>query len=208
MLYDEQNRILFSGGLFGGITFTLSLFATPQHWEGIRMWHQMYIPSPKPLQNANKLVRDLQPAPKMIAPQHGAILKGDMIPMVLEKLSTLAVGTDLPQATDIDKVMYIEAINEVLTTIAEKAGKDVIDNLLRRLDEDLSFPRLFTVKQGQLIDIKNDILGDVMGAFKMLLYALIQDQPQDIQEIIRNAILQSNWNLPLFMQTFVSRKRS
>jgi hypothetical protein len=144
----------------------------------------------------------------MIAPQYGAILKGDMIPMVLDKLSAVPVGADIPQATDIDKVMYIEAINEVLTTISEKAGKDVIDKLLRRLDEDLSFPRLFTVKQGQLIDIKNDILGDVMGSFKMLLYALIQDQPQDIQEIIRNAILQSNWNLPMFMQTFVSRKRS
>jgi glyoxylase-like metal-dependent hydrolase (beta-lactamase superfamily II) len=208
MLYDEQNRILFSGGLFGGIMFTLSLFATPEHWEGIRMWHQMYIPSPKSLQNAIKLVRNLQPAPKIIAPQYGAILKGDMIPMVLDKLSAVPVGADLPQATDIDKVMYIEAINEVLTTISEKAGKDVIDHLLRRLDEDLSFPRLFTVKQGQLIDIKNDILGDVMGSFKMLLYALIQDQPQDIQEIIRNAILQSNWNLPMFMQTFVSRKRS
>lgn len=208
MLYDEQRRILFSGGLFGGITFTLPLFATPQHWEGIRIWHQMYIPSQQSLQQAIKIVRDLQPPPKMIAPQHGAMLKDDMIPMVLDKLSALPVGVELPQGTEIDKVMYIEAINEVLATIAQKTGKEVMAHLLRRLDEDLSFPHLFTVKQGQLIDIKDDILGDVMGAFKMLLYALIQDQPQNIQEIIRNAIIQSNWNLPLFMQTFVHRKNS
>lgn len=131
-----------------------------------------------------------------------------MIPVVLEKLYNLPVGIELPQATAIDKVMYIEAINDVLSTISKKAGKNVMESLLRRLDEDLSFPHLFTVKDGQLIDIKDDVLGDVLGAFKMLLYALVQDQPQEIQEMIRSAILQSNWNLPLFMQTFVHEKRS
>ncbi len=206
MLYDEQSRILFSGGLFGGITFTLSLFATSQHWEGIRIWHQMYIPNQQWLQQAIKIVRDLQPPPKMIAPQHGAILKEDMIPVVLDKLSTLPVGVDIPQATEIDKTMYIEAINDVLATIAQKAGREIMDRLLHRLDEDLSFPHLFTLKDGQLTDIKDDILGDAMSGFKMFLYALIQDQPQDIQEIVRNAIIQSNWDLPLFMQTFVYRK--
>lgn len=208
MLYDEQRRVLFSGGLFGGVTFTLSLFATKQHWEGIRMWHQMYIATQKVLQRAIKIIRNLQPPPKMIVPQHGAILKENVIPTVLERLFNLPVGIDLPQATAIDKVMYIEAINDVLSTISKKAGKNVMESLLRRLDEDLSFPHLFTVKDGQLIDIKDDVLGDVMGAFKMLLYALVQDQPQEIQEMVRSAILQSNWNLPLFMQTFVHEKRS
>jgi len=104
--------------------------------------------------------------------------------------------------------MYIEAINDVLANIAQKAGREVVEHLLSRLNEDLSFPHLFTVKQGRLTDIRDDILGDVMGAFKMLLYALIQDQPLNIQEIVRNAIIQSNWNLPLFMQTFVHRKNS
>jgi len=101
MLYDEQSRILFSGGLFGGITFTLSLFATPHHLEGIRIWHQMYIPGQQSLQEAIKIVRALEPPPKMIAPQHRALLKEDMIPMVLDKLSALPVGADLPQATAI-----------------------------------------------------------------------------------------------------------
>ena len=206
MLYDEKRQILFSGGLFGGITFSLPLFASQQHWEGIRIWHQMYIPEKRALQRAVAAVRELAPPPKLIAPQHGALLRDDMIPFVLDKLSDLPVGLDLPHATEIDKVMYIEAINEVLVSIAETAGHKVMNHLLHRLDEDLSFPHLFTVKDGQLIDIRDDVLGDVMGAFKMLLYAIIQDQPKEIQEMARNAILQSNWNMPLFMQTFVHRK--
>lgn len=206
MLYDEQRRILFSGGLFGGITFTLPLFATQQHWEGIRIWHQMYIPDKRALQQAIAAVRELEPPPKIIAPQHGGLLQDDMIPFVLEKLSDLPVGLDLPRATEIDKVMYIEAINEVLASIAKIAGHKVMNHLLHRLDEDLSFPHLFSVKDGQLIDIRDDVLGDVLGAFKMLLYAIIQDQPKEIQEMARTAILQSNWNMPLFMQTFVHRK--
>ena len=206
MVYDEQSRILFSGELFGGITFTSSLFATSQHWEGIRMWHQMYIPTQHTLQRAIKSVRDLQPPPNMIAPQHGAILQGDLIPTVLDKLSVLPVGIDLTQATAIDKVMYIEAINDVLDTIAKQVGKDVIANLLHRLDEDRSLPHLFNVKHGRLIDLRDDILGDVMGAFKLFMYALIQDQPPDVQEVVKNAIIGSNWDLSTFMQTLVHRK--
>lgn len=206
MLYDEQSRILFSGGLFGGVTFTSALFATPDHWEGIRMWHQMYIPTQQALQQAIKIVRALKPPPNMIAPQHGAILQEDLIPTVLDKLSALPVGVDLTQATAIDKLMYIEAINDVLDTIAKQTGRDVIENLLHRFDEDLSFPRLFKVKQGRLTDIKDDILGDVMGAFKLFMYALIQDQPPNVQEIVRNAIIGSSWNLSTFMQTLVHRK--
>ena len=206
MAYDEQKRILFSGELFGGITFTSSLFATSQHWEGIRMWHQMYIPTQQALQIAIKIVRDLKPPPNIIAPQHGAILQGDLIPTVLDKLSTLPVGIDLTQATAIDKVMYIEAINDVLDTIAKQVGKDVIANLLHCLDEDRSLPHLFTVKHGRLIDLRDDILGDVMGAFKLFMYALIQDQSLEVQEVVRNAIIGSNWDLSTFMQTLVHRK--
>lgn len=207
MLYDERRRILFSGGLFGGITFTVALFATEKHWEGIRMWHQMYIPSQKSLQQAIAAVLALQPRPRIIAPKHGAILQEDMIPAVLEKLAALPVGVDLPQATEIDKVIYIKAINDVLDHIASKTGREIVEFLLRRFDEDISFPHLFRIRGGRLTDIKDDILDDVMGAFKMFLYAFLQDQPPAIQEIVRTAILESDWDLPLFMESFVYRKR-
>jgi flavorubredoxin len=206
MVYDEESRILFSGALFGGITFTTALFAVSQHWEGIRMWHQMYISTQEALRRALTVVRKLDPPPQMIAPQHGAILKDDMIPLVLDRLAELPVGVALNQATAIDKLMYIEAINDVLDKIRKQTGDKVVERLLHRLDEDRSFPHLFTVKEGKLTDIQDDILGDVMGGFKMLLYALVQEQPAEIQDIIRNAIIDSDWDVSTFMQSFVFRK--
>lgn len=206
MLYDEQSRILFSGGLFGGITFTLSLFATRQDWEGIRIWHQVYISTRTVLQQAIKTVQTIDPPPLMIAPQHGTILQNDMIPFVLDHLSTLPVGIDVPPTTEVDKTMYIEAINEVLATLEKQVGADVINTLLHRFDKDLSFPHLFTMKDGKFTDIRNDVLGDVMSSFKMLLYALVQDQPPEIQDVVRKAISESTWNLPMFMNTFMHRK--
>jgi glyoxylase-like metal-dependent hydrolase (beta-lactamase superfamily II) len=205
MIYDAESRILFSGALFGGITFTTALFAVPQHWEGIRIWHQMYIPTNSVLQRALGIVRDLHPPPRLIAPQHGAILKDDMIPLVMERLANLPVGVAQTHATAIDKLVYLEAINDVLDKIRQQTGSGVVEHLLHRLDEDRSFPHLFTVKQGKLTDIQDDILDDVMGAFKMLLYALIQEQPADIQDIVRNAVIDSDWDVSTFMQSFVHR---
>jgi flavorubredoxin len=206
MMYDQQSRVLFSGALFGGITFTPALFATPQHWEGIRMWHQMYISTKEALQRAIDLVRELDPPPRFIAPQHGAVLKDDIIPLILERLSTLPVGLELHQVTAIDKLMYLEAINDVLGKIRQKAGNKVVEYLLHRLDEDRSFPHLFSIKDGKLVDIQDDILDDVMGSFKMFMYALIQDQPSKIQELIKTALLESNWDLSTFMESFIHRE--
>ena len=142
----------------------------------------------------------------MIAPQHGTILQNDMIPFVLDHLSTLPVGIDVPPTTEVDKTMYIEAMNEVLATLETQVGAEVMNLLLQRFDKDLSFPHLFRVKDGKLTDIRNDVLGDVMSSFKMLLYALIQDQPPEIQDVVRKAISESTWNLPMFMNTFMHRE--
>jgi hypothetical protein len=81
-----------------------------------------------------------------------------------------------------------------------------VEYLLHRLDEDRSFPHLFSIKDGKLVDIQNDILDDVMGSFKMVMYALIQDQPSKIQELIKVALLESNWDLSTFMESFIHRK--
>jgi hypothetical protein len=142
----------------------------------------------------------------MIASHHGAILKGDMIPFVLDQLSTLPVGIDVPPTTEVDKTMYIEAMNEVLATLEKQVGAEVMNTLLRRFDKDLSFPHLFTMKDGKFTDIRNDVLGDVMSSFKMLLYALVQDQSPAIQDVVRKAISESTWNLPMFMNTFMHRE--
>ena len=40
-------------------------------------------------------IEQLNPNPKLLAPQHGALIKGTMVPFFMDKLYDLAVGTDL-----------------------------------------------------------------------------------------------------------------
>ncbi len=57
MLYDESTRILFSGDLFGGLSFDRGLFAAEAHWEGIRFFHQIYMPSQSAIRMAVEKIR-------------------------------------------------------------------------------------------------------------------------------------------------------
>lgn len=199
MLYDEKSRILFSGDFLGGLTFTPQLFATSENWDGIRIFHQTYMPVQRAVRIAVDNIRKLYPPPKMIAPQHGTIIRENLIDEFLEKLYELPVGLDLSHPSAIDKAMYVEAINDILETIAQKAGQELVDNVKKQFAVDSSFPSLIQFDQhGKLTDIRDDLAGDIMASFKMLINALSKDQSEETKDMIRNAVLLSDWNLPLF----------
>lgn len=196
MLYDESSRILFSGDLFGGLSFNQDLFATEEHWEGIRIFHQIYMPSQNAIRMAVERIRKLQPAPLMIAPQHGSIIKGELVEEFLQRMYDLPVGLDLLQPTIIDKEIYLQAINEILEGISEKAGSELVQDTLKLFDSaDGSFPSLFKVQEGKITDIRED---NVLGSFKNLIEQIIKDQPVPIREMVKDVVVNSSWNLPIF----------
>lgn len=196
MLYDESSRILFSGDLFGGLSFDQELFATEASWEGIRIFHQIYMPSQSAIRMAVEKIRRLKPSPLMIAPQHGSIIKGELVKEFLEKMYDLPVGLDLLQPTIIDKEIYLQAINEILASISEKAGPEIVRDTLSLFDStDGSFPSLFKIKEGKIIDIRED---NVLGSFKTLIEQIIKEQPVPIRELVKDIVMDSSWNLPIF----------
>jgi len=196
MIYDETSRILFSGDLFGGLSFHQELFATSEDWDGIRIFHQIYMPSQGALRLAVDKIRKIQPAPVMIAPQHGPIIQGNLIEEFLDKMYDLPVGLDLLQPTIIDKEIYLQAINEILVNITEKAGPELVEDTLRQFDAaDGSFPSLFKIQDNTIVDIKED---NVLASFKTLIELIIKDQPIQIRELVKDVVMQSNWNLPIF----------
>ncbi len=196
MLFDEESRILFTGDLFGGITHSDGLYATSVNWHGIRTFHQLYMPDQEALQNALDQIKNLDPKPEIIAPQHGALIKGDLIDELIEKLYDLPVGWSLLKSLVKNKDFYIEAVNEIIDDIRKRAGDDMIEMALRKIESDGSFPNIFEFKNDKVIDIKLD----PGKSMKMLIDALQEDQPKETMEIIRNAVLKAavEWNLPLF----------
>jgi serine/threonine-protein kinase len=97
MLYDPETRVLFSGDLLGGISEPgeRDLWADEGDWSGVRAFHQAYMPTNRALAAAVRAIRKLDPFPAIIAPQHGRLLRGALLPRFLERLERLPVGLDI-----------------------------------------------------------------------------------------------------------------
>lgn len=122
MLYDPKTRVLFSGDLFGGLTDrdAEGLYADESDWMGMRAFHQIYMPTQKALQNALDNIRQLDPAPEIIAPQHGRVIAGQYVDEYIERLGNLPVGLDIldDRHTSDDE---LRAWTTVLTRVIERA---------------------------------------------------------------------------------------
>ncbi|MCI5145788.1 MAG: MBL fold hydrolase, partial [Candidatus Electrothrix sp. AR3] len=92
MYYETTSRILFSGDLFGGLSYSSDLYASEESWEGIKTFHQLYMPSREALKLAVSRIRNLDPPIEMIAPQHGSIIKGDLLKNFIDRMYNLEVG--------------------------------------------------------------------------------------------------------------------
>lgn len=97
-IYDVTNRILFSGDLFGGVTLDnemFPLYAVERNWNGIRMFHELYFPCNSALKYSVEQIEKLDPPVEIIAPQHGSIIKGDLLKEFMNRMVRLHVGADL-----------------------------------------------------------------------------------------------------------------
>jgi eukaryotic-like serine/threonine-protein kinase len=124
MLYDPETRVLFTGDLFGGLTERDAdgLYADESDWKGMRAFHQIYMPSNAALRRAMTTIRELQPPPVLIAPQHGRLLRGPLLWEMVERLEKLPVGLDI---IDEDDAESLDAWNVVLTHVL-RAARDLL----------------------------------------------------------------------------------
>jgi len=135
MLYDLQTRVLFTGDLFGGLTplEARGLWADESDWAGMRAFHQTYMPTNRVLTRAMESIRALDPPVEIIAPQHGRLLRGNFIPLFMERLARLPVGLDI-----LDDVMDAEtkaAWNTVLRRVLRTARMVLGDEAQQCLSE-------------------------------------------------------------------------
>ena len=124
-VYDRQSGMLFTGDLFGGLNppGNLSLHATEDHWDGIKTFHQIYMPFNLPVKRAIERIRALQPFPKAIVPQHGAILSGDIMHEFLKRLYDLPMGMDLHEAQKTlssEEQAQLQAYTQLLNTLYQR----------------------------------------------------------------------------------------
>lgn len=152
--YDPELRTLFSGDLFGGLNQLnrVHLWANEDDWAGIAQFHQIYMPTREALRYAVRQIRALKPAVEVIAPQHGFAIKGDLVPLFLDRMHELLVGLDL-LAAELDQT-YLEGYREVFSRLLARA-----EEIMGR-EEVLSRLRAANVRDGldRLIGIRgNDV---------------------------------------------------
>lgn len=168
-LYDRKNRVLFTGDLFGGLTPTsnLSLVATEDHWEGVKTFHQIYMPSNKAIKNAIDNIRKLDPAPVMIVPQHGSVLAGDIMEQFLNRLYNLEVGSDLFNREDYAKQIpiYIGLMNTIYERFVSFSGMEATERLFQFGDK---MQELFHLVDMDANGVKN-IFSNPERSFELLL---------------------------------------
>ena len=184
MLYDEETGVLFSGDLFGGLSFKPDLFATEDSWDGISTFHQIYMPCLAAIRNASGNIRKLDSLPVMIAPQHGGIISGDLVINFLARMDKLEVGIDL-FLKEHTKANFIEVINDLLSEFRRIAGPDIVTEVLHGFLADSSFPNVISLGANGIHDIKIN----PYDAIRILLCELQSKTPQEIWNEAEKSIL-------------------
>jgi flavorubredoxin len=93
--FDPATGVLFSSDLFGSFSEGWDLFATEASLDELAGFHGTYMPPGEFLYTALDRIESF--APKIIAPQHGSVLRGDLVPRAIAKLREVPIGLALEQ---------------------------------------------------------------------------------------------------------------
>lgn len=181
MIYDLESRILFTGDFLGGVEAS-GLTATEENWAGVKAFHQIYMPSNEAIKLAVKKIRALEPAPLVLAPQHGGLIKGDLIEFFLERISELPVGLDIVTTVNDRLPAMITGLNEVLGAVKETMGEYKVERILKLFKPEGEYPSLITLGRDGLV---KDIKGDPFEAINALLNAFMDSATEQQQKLLR-----------------------
>jgi glyoxylase-like metal-dependent hydrolase (beta-lactamase superfamily II) len=196
MLYDLESRILFTGDLLGGIAAP-QLAATEANWTGIKAFHQLYMPSNDALRLAVERIRHLDPAPIMIAPQHGGLIQGELIETFLARMEALPVGLDILSSLKEQLPLLIDAVNEIVTEGRQILGEEKVAAIMRSFHPDGTYPSFFSLARNDTVTAIN---GEPFETIEALVKLFFRDLDNRQKNLFTTRILRTmlDRNLPPF----------
>jgi flavorubredoxin len=93
VVYDRQTKSLFSGDIFGAVSKEWNLFPSGEFLSQIVAFHQIYMPSNRILKAFLERLEGYEI--ERILPQHGSVLEGDNVQIVIDHLKTTPCGIDI-----------------------------------------------------------------------------------------------------------------
>ncbi len=191
-LFDVEHSILFSGDMFGGLSETPDLYADKTYWEGVKIFHQIYMPANIALKKAVDDIRTMAPEMKMIAPQHGKIIRRDLLDFYMTSLEKLQVGLDLGTSRLVVE-NHISGFNEIMDEISRKVDPEITARALKAFHSDGSFPGIFILKKDRIIGIKVELAEALKSFARQLCETLPPEQKVKIRPIFFNTL--ANWHI-------------
>jgi glyoxylase-like metal-dependent hydrolase (beta-lactamase superfamily II) len=188
--YDPELRILFSGDLFGGLNLPgrVHLWAEEADWTGIAQFHQIYMPTREALRQAVRRIRLLQPAVEVIAPQHGFLITGSLLPLFLERMAELPVGLDLLSLEN--DVGQLEHYREVLASLLQRAedpmGPEEVLARLKRPEGNDDLEQYVTIR-GDDCRLERDGYTAIVKVFSRLA----RGEPVEFVNALRSEVLEA-----------------
>jgi len=177
--YEPQTKTLFSGDIFGGIEESWEFYAKDDYFEKAKQFHAEYMPSRDIFNYSLSKIEALDM--KIIAPQHGSIIKKEQIPSLIEQMKNLECG------------LYVEKEyrDELLYTIEALKQKDMA--LISSLKE-LKEKEEFLFQKAKMADM-GEMIGNIAHQWRQPLainntiISILQEKSQ--REILQNSELLS-----------------
>ncbi len=197
MLYDYESGVLFSGDFLGGLNTRKGpgIYADDASWEGISLFHQIYMPAQKAVQATVDRITELEPFPKVIAPQHGDVVRGENVTEFLTRLSRLDVGVDLVEVQDAEKELSVAALVSFLDGLRDKYA-DVHRDVLAQLKRTGDFTTPFRFAGDTITDLKVMSADGAMYVWKAVERNAPAADLADIKFLFSSALDDHNINIP------------
>ncbi|MBN2810451.1 MAG: response regulator [Spirochaetales bacterium] len=133
LTWDEKSGVLFSGDLFGSLIASPDLFADDAYIEGMKSFHEHYIPAQEVLA---PVMDSIAPLPiRVIAPQHGRVIVRN-IPQHIQTLKALECGIYLGQTR-------ASAGEESFSQTEKKRRRPELQELRQSFEADKAMPEMF-----------------------------------------------------------------
>ncbi|MCA9546464.1 MAG: diguanylate cyclase [Myxococcales bacterium] len=115
--FDEATGTLFTSDIFGAFTEGFQLYAQGEdYFDQAQPFHEHYMPSREVLLHAIEQFRKLPVA--RIAPQHGSIIEGPLVPYMYQRLSGLDCGLYLMTKTG-REIMRLATLNREVRDLTQ-----------------------------------------------------------------------------------------
>lgn len=209
MLYDFESRILYSGDFLAGVNTKKgdSIYADETSWPGIASFHQIYMPTKRVVRATVDRIKDIDPPPKIIAPQHGDVITGEYVEIFLTRLRDLDVGIDIVCKNESEKESGKKALTEFLNPLADYYP-EVHKILLFKAKQPGGFTTYIKVNNNTVIDIKVSLNEAILYIWETLKEIAFADDLNDMKFLLTSTLTLNSIAIPREMLPLIRKSEN